>query len=764
MKHSTYNRTNKTLLFHFVTSYSVIIILVLVLGLFFLFSVHTSSKEYIYQQNYTLFSESVDEMDTALSLLSTLTTQIGSDSDIRNLSNQTEVSTYYYTLANEAMNHLTSIMSLQSALPIESFYVYLPETDRYISPTLFLESDLFYHFNKKYEESFYDTWNEMICSYQNSYTLIPLSSFQKSGSTYLYKIPLDFTNSDAYHPAIACFELSQKEIRKSFRNVLGNSYALVYVTDSHGQPLFTLTDNLVLSTSPEELSTLVDFSSSYATEEFREKYKSYTITGISSDYNNWHYYLVQPSSYLLNDLTTYQFLYIFVILLFCGVTYWLIYSLSKANVKPYEIMSSTLETSQKENLSLQDANLTLKDALERQRPLVYSAHLARIMKGYISSEQDIREITDFLQIRGLGIRYFFVLYIEVKLEQLEFFTEENTDSAQPYSKLTEYEDILYRAFYRYFGNDILIYHPDVNSFALLLSSDSKLSDSPDLLCYIRDTFSQMHNYLLEEHSLWIFGGLGGANQRLPFFWKSYQQAAESASYATTEQFFQSYTELARSSATYYYPLEMEQKLLNFIQAANEMQIEEIFILIHRENYEYRTLPEATVNWLISDIRSTLVKARYSLPEIAGHEEFYNSFDETARLCTTLDDMKVLALSFASCFKEKPQSNQLILSIQEYLEANYFDSSLSLKKISDVFDISESYFSYLFKTETGKNFSDYLEELRMAQAFVLIRETDTPISELYSHLGYNNPNSFRRAFKKRYGDSPKSFRTDSTDVE
>lgn len=762
MKHSLHNHNNKTLLFRFVTSYSIIIILVLLLGLFFLFSVHTSSKEYTYQQNYTLFQESVDQMDNALRLLSTLTTQIGSNTSLKNLSNQTEVSAYYYNLASESMTYLTNIMALQGVLPIESFYVYLPETDRLISPTLFMDSDLFYHFEQSYDASLYEEWKNIVFSYENSHTLIPITQFQKTSSSYLYKIPLDYTNSETYHPAIACFELTIEGIRKCFDNVMGSPYALIYVTDYQGNALFTLSGNFTFETPLNELTTLVDFSSSYATEAFRENFKSYTITGVSG-YNGWNYYLIQPSSYLLNDLTTYQNMYIFVILLFCALTYALIYSLSKANVKPYEAMTNRLKTSQQENVSLQDANLSLKDALERQRPLVYSAHLARIMKGQIASDQDIKEIAEFLQIKGLGIRHFFVLYVSVRLEQLEFYTEENSD-APSQSKLNEYEDMLYRCFYRYFGNDIFIYHPDVNSFALLLSSDKKLVNSPEILQDISETFRQMHNYLLEEHSLWVFGGLGGSNQKLPFFWKSYQQATEAATYTTDDCIFQSYTDLARSSTSYYYPLEMEQQLMSFIQAANDLQIAEIFKLIYRENFELRTLPEATAKWLISDIRSTLVKARYSLPEIAGCEEFYETFDEIASKQDTLDGMKQLALSFASCYKEKPQSNQLIVSIREYLEKNYYDSSLSLKKISDVFNISESYFSYLFKTETGKNFSEYLEELRMAQALVLIRETDTPISELYAHLGYNNPNSFRRAFKKVYGDSPKAFRTNSTDVE
>ena len=200
---------------------------------------------------------------------------------------------------------------------------------------------------------------------------------------------------------------------------------------------------------------------------------------------------------------------------------------------------------------------------------------------------------------------------------------------------------------------------------------------------------------------------------------------------------------------------MASQLTTFIQAANTIQINEIFKLITRENVTYRSISETNLQWLLSDLRTTLIKIRQNLSE--RPEGLTEDFDERLTTETTLEGMQQLALLLSSCYKSGNTGNQLISSIQNYISKNYHDPDLSLKKISEVFSISESYFSYLFKAETGRNFSEYLEELRMQQAIYLLKETDTPLSELYSHLGYSNPNSFRRAFKKVYGSSPKAFR-------
>jgi AraC-like DNA-binding protein len=49
---------------------------------------------------------------------------------------------------------------------------------------------------------------------------------------------------------------------------------------------------------------------------------------------------------------------------------------------------------------------------------------------------------------------------------------------------------------------------------------------------------------------------------------------------------------------------------------------------------------------------------------------------------------------------------------------------------------------------------------MSRAVKLIRESDIPISEIISGVGYENASYFHREFKKRYGKSPLAVRKEN----
>ena len=97
-----------------------------------------------------------------------------------------------------------------------------------------------------------------------------------------------------------------------------------------------------------------------------------------------------------------------------------------------------------------------------------------------------------------------------------------------------------------------------------------------------------------------------------------------------------------------------------------------------------------------------------------------------------------------------------LKIIEYIEAHY-SSGISLKDISAHFGYSEDYISVLIKKESGMNFSKILTSIRLNNAAKMLSTTTLSIAEIGAFAGYQNTESFIRAFKKFFNLTPSQYR-------
>ena len=93
---------------------------------------------------------------------------------------------------------------------------------------------------------------------------------------------------------------------------------------------------------------------------------------------------------------------------------------------------------------------------------------------------------------------------------------------------------------------------------------------------------------------------------------------------------------------------------------------------------------------------------------------------------------------------------------EYIISHYEDN-LSLESIADKFNLSKSGFHRFFKRHTGKNFSQFINELRVSKACQLLIESDESISNICFKTGFTNVSYFNRIFKHIYLQSPKEYR-------
>ena len=100
---------------------------------------------------------------------------------------------------------------------------------------------------------------------------------------------------------------------------------------------------------------------------------------------------------------------------------------------------------------------------------------------------------------------------------------------------------------------------------------------------------------------------------------------------------------------------------------------------------------------------------------------------------------------------------VIQSAKEYIEKNFSNGELSLNRIAAHIGVSPSYFSSIFKQETGTTFVEYLTKVRIDKACELLRCTNSRTAEIGEQVGYSDPHYFSATFKKVMGQSPKDYR-------
>lgn len=97
----------------------------------------------------------------------------------------------------------------------------------------------------------------------------------------------------------------------------------------------------------------------------------------------------------------------------------------------------------------------------------------------------------------------------------------------------------------------------------------------------------------------------------------------------------------------------------------------------------------------------------------------------------------------------------IQAIYNYTFSNY-KRKITLVEISEVARVSTNTFCKFFKSRSRKNYTDFVNEIRVGQACKLLIENKLRINEVCFESGFNNFASFHKCFKKTMGKSPLQY--------
>lgn len=717
-------------------SYSAFLLLCLILCVQVFNSSMKNTRDKFWSQNHAIFSNAVTVLDGYFNAIESCCRQMSQNDSFYRLSSMTSTdSTSFYFTAMQNKKNISTYLYTPSMAPVDFYYIYLRNTDYVLSTNQFESAYIYYKGSGYYFPDNYENWKSIMQSPDHPGTIYDISEYSLSDDGgYMYLLDMDELTYRNI-PATVCFRLSTEKLSYIFKDLSISGDAYLLAVNSDGREMFSIKSE---DSFMDSLTFLDELSYSNNSAWYVSGDREIHVSKYVSDFNDWQYYLVQPQSLYFSQAKKYTVLFRLVLLAVGAFGVVFIILLARRTVRPVLLLDDELRQTIYDKESLQKE-------IEKQKPIIQSSYVRQLMLGTLTNEEEVAYIRDYLGLSDQTLRFNVLYMVAYNNGNSGLFTREETSAL--------ITDALADAFTE--EVPFYIYMPAERIYALLISTREDASSS---LLTLQSKVLHLHDRLLENHDIWLFAGIGQQTDRLTHIWEAYHQAQEAASYTAKNYIFLPYEVIQKNSDTFYYPPELSTTLLHFVTTGNKAQVTEIFNLIHKENMEDRSLPNKLLIFLFSDIRNTLLRARFTITNIPKGKEALAAntdrlFDDhlSFKLCEDI------ALSLCELFSSSAEEPDQIRTIVAYIREHYQDPSISLSKISDEFHISESYFSHLFKEKCGVNFSVYLEDLRLNEAARLIRDTDCSISELYMKVGYNNPGSFRRAFKKKFGVLPSAFK-------
>ena len=98
---------------------------------------------------------------------------------------------------------------------------------------------------------------------------------------------------------------------------------------------------------------------------------------------------------------------------------------------------------------------------------------------------------------------------------------------------------------------------------------------------------------------------------------------------------------------------------------------------------------------------------------------------------------------------------LLYELERFISTHLED--ISAKALEAHFHYHRNYYNLLLKKYRDKNLKTYIQEMRIRQAAIRLRESNDSIHRIAESVGYENNSFFYELFKRQYGISPKDYR-------
>ncbi|MCJ8010872.1 AraC family transcriptional regulator [Paenibacillus sp. KQZ6P-2] len=758
-----------TLIFRFFVPYALILLGSLLVGWFAYHKTSTLVETETMKSNAAALGQIREALDRRFAEVETIAEQMSSES---------KVQSFQFVKDPFQNTNTYRLWSLEKSLFdyrmsnhfIVDYYIAYKSSGMFISPRKVYNARQFYSLQLHYDDMSYDEWYAQLFKQYYYKTYKPGLPVTYEGKPYsVVSYMQSFGTRDS--GGVITVLINNKQIQEMLQRIDSEQGGFAYVADQNG----ILISHVGLE--PES----IDLKALHVGEGFSRidwQGKRMLITQTTSSYNGWTYVSAKPEAVVLEkanyikELT----LTVFILALIAGlfVAAFLAYRSSRPVFKMLQLLplgagdrgkrplGNLMDDIRSSVSALVESHDALNSRLEAQMPLLRNVFFDRLLQGGFTSVEEVEAAMEhsrvelrgsFLSVAVIQLRGYLAPYNEEMLMELDIVKLQIQDVV---SRISTEEEI-----------EAQVHDLGENKLALLLHGGGE--QPADFMEKMKPLLIKLYGVLKETSNAGLLLAIGTCQTRLTEVYRSYGEAEFLLLHAawSDQQPVLFYDDAEVPVPAYFYPSDVEQRLIQLVKSGNKPETLRLMEQIREKNGGNLQVPAVAQRLLAQELCGTLMKCcepsgsgedplteevevvlKASDPALPPSEAIHLLFQTLLRLCRKYEESK------------RSHNNSLAGKLIEYIDRHFSDPDLSLSVLAGEARTSEAYVSFFFKEQTGMNFSDYLENVRMEEARRLLIHSGKPVSEIAALTGYLSLNTFSRAFKRANSISATEFRKEN----
>lgn len=720
----------------FLASYLLILALMLIICFAGFYKALDIVENSLLEGNEYLMRQGAGEIDNYFNEIYIGGMQMAQSSSMRHLGQMYSPADqdYYHTITSVLKEYSDAIRYYETGLYADTF-IYVNSLDRVLYDNAVYNKKVFQMYPEKWGMSS-EEWLQ-VCEGNEK---IPYFYISKSGELF-YVFPCLRSMQETVRLATIFFHIPVE-------NVLNN---MSFLEDYSSYSFF-------ISQKGSMLMGVDGLGCGDSLKEWSEKSGNYDLDGrmvlsMNSDRDSSMIYtLVLPRQEVLIRLETLRSFICLLLLAAVVIGTVVAYFFSVRSGRPINRIAETLKEQNEQGSSrnLKSINETIVRIVkeqEKDREALQKTFFHNLLKADFLSKAEMRYMAQRAELKLAGDTYYAAClryFPQIDAEHIDGQTVEEVRAIQilTYEWLKQHYD---KPLWYYKRNTL------TTIYIIEGQDEEKLTEIlTDMVLWLRKEY--------QVDSCW---GVGSPCMDLMYFWKSTEEANTALAENRAETAVLCYSQLDHAEDdSYSLPYSVQEYLMQGLRTGDIRVAEDAMEMIRNENCVRRyitrrqflklnheiceLLAELTRTWDEKD--DCLIRLSSRIPE--NQEGCDGYFEEAVALCKEI------------CWRSARQKNrkrsEKIQKILEFLEDHFSDPGMGLGMVSSEFKLSEGYLSSIFKEETGINFGDCLEKIRIENACRLLKE-GVLVAAVAEKTGYNSVQAFRRAFKRVKGVSPSEYR-------